>query len=84
MRSLFMLIGVLVYPPAADAQQQVRLCFSGGSFCTIATAANPMPVGAPAVVPNVGAGAVQIRLCYAIPNSPFCQVVDATHPLPVQ
>lgn len=26
----------------------------------------------------------QVRLCYALPGSPFCQNVDATHQLPVQ
>lgn len=78
---LFTTLCLLLRP--VQAQQQVRLCFSGGPFCTVATIANPMPVGAGTAGNNVG-GAPQIRLCYAIPNSPFCQVVDAAHPLPVQ
>lgn len=81
--AIFTTITVLCGP--VKAQQQVRLCFSvtGQAFCTVATAANPLPIGAGTVGTDVGR-ATQIRLCYVVPNSPFCQVVDAAHPLPIQ
>jgi hypothetical protein len=68
----------------ALAQQQVRLCFNvtGQTFCTVATATNPMPAGSGTGGAVTTGTAPQIRLCYAVPGS-FCQVVDATHPLPI-
>jgi hypothetical protein len=85
MRFLALLISLLACSQA-NAQQQVRLCFSvsGQPFCTVATSSNKMPVGAGTGGAATGVGAVQIRLCYVVPGSPFCQVVDASHPLPVQ